>query len=278
MSTLVTDPVDTDDLPWHDDTPRRELVDHRWARLVLGLIPFAVGAGVWQLISIWDPPSLRLAVPTLTDTWKALRKDLTNSDTYYHIWVTLQEVGLGLFFAVVIGIALGIAMGMFKWVNVMLYPAIVGFQAIPKAALAPLMILLFGFGITSKVVVVFTVAVFPIMVGVRQGMMATRRDELDLMRSLRCSKTRAFLTIRVPRAIPSAFGGFQIAMVVALLVAIVAEFLGASEGLGYTINLRSARLDIAGVFSGLIILAAIGVILTLGLAALGARLSRWEEQ
>jgi NitT/TauT family transport system permease protein len=159
---------------------------------------------------------------------------------------------------------------------VFFYPLLVFFQAVPKVALAPVWLIAFGFGIGSKIALAAMVAFFPLLVGVIVGMAATRREEFELMRSLRASAWQIFRKVRVPRAIPSIFGALEVAILFALIGAVVGEFVGAQAGLGYLIQFRSARLDLGGVFSPLIVLSIIGLVLDLSAKWLGRRLMRWE--
>ena len=259
-----------------DDEPAKRRAGQGQRRL-LGAVPFLVVGGLWQLLSVWQPSTLKLAVPTLSATWRALWSDLVSDVLYSNTWVTFQEFIVGLAIAAAAGVGVGVIIGLVAWLERMLYPIIVFFQAIPKVALAPLLLIVFGFGMGSKIAVAATIAFFPILVGVIQGMHAIRLDEIDLLRSLNATPWQMFLRVRVPRALPATFAGFEVAAVFSLLGAVVTEFVGASSGLGYLVQFRSSRLDIPGVYSALIVLSLIGVVTTLVLAAIGRRLTRWEE-
>jgi NitT/TauT family transport system permease protein len=116
------------------------------------------------------------------------------------------------------------------------------------------------------------------LVGVIVGMSAMRREEVELMRSLKASQWQIFTKVQLPRAIPSIFGGLEVGLLFALIGAVVGEFVGARAGLGYLINFRSSRLDLPGVFSPLIVLALIGLALDLAAKFAGRRLMTWQGE
>jgi NitT/TauT family transport system permease protein len=133
----------------------------------------------------------------------------------------------------------------------------------------------FGFGMGSKIALAAMIGFFPLLVGVIVGMSAIRREEVELMRSLKASQWQIFCKVQVPRALPSIFGGLEVGALFALIGAVVGEFVGARGGLGYLIEFRSSRLDLPGIFSPLIVLSVIGVIMDLGTKAIGKRLMHW---
>jgi NitT/TauT family transport system permease protein len=246
-------------------------------RLVLGAIPFFVLLAVWQVFSAVDPPNFRFAIPHLGDTTVAFWEDISSPNLYSNLWVTTQEFLYGVGIALVLGVGLGIATGLSRVVDVILYPIVVLFQAVPKPALAPLLVLTVGFGIGSKVVIAAFTAFFPILVATKQGLQSLKSDEFDLMRSLHASPVQLFFQVRLRRAIPAIFAGLQVGVVFALLAATVTEFLGSTAGIGFLIFQRSQSLDMPGVYSALILLSVLGLVITLSLSAIGDRLSRWTE-
>lgn len=251
--------------------------ERRLVRLALMCLPFIFILVIWQAIAAAEFESLKYGIASPTDTWSQLWDDLTSSHTYNSIAITLQEFAYGLGIGAICGIVLGAALGLTRVLHDIVWPTVVFFQAVPTIALAPLMVIIFGFGIGSKVALAASISFFPILVGVINGVRSVRVEELELMASLNASKWQQFMTIRIPRALPSTFGGFQVGALFALVGAVVTEFLGASAGLGFLISLRSAQLQTPGVFSAIIILAFVGVAVSLSLVFVGNRLSRWEE-
>jgi NitT/TauT family transport system permease protein len=190
---------------------------------------------------------------------------------------TLKEAALGLLVAGALGLIIGSLMGLVRIVELVLYPLVITIQSVPKIALAPLMLLIFGFGIGSKVATAAIVAFLPILVNVMHSMKLQRLDEVDMLRSLGASRWQLFYKLRVLRALPVIFAGFQVGVVFALLGAVVGEFLSGSAGLGYLVNLRTNQLQVPGLFSAIIILAAIGIILNLMLRLAGRVFANWQE-
>lgn len=249
-----------------------------WRRFALGAIPFVVGLVLWELIGLLEMQSLRYVIPTPESVVQALADDLRSGQLRVHLWITLQEVFAGLGIAIVVAVVLGGLVGRSRAVEQTLYPAIVFFQALPKVALAPVWLIAFGFGVGSKVALAAMIGFFPLLVGVVVGMAAMRREEVELMRSLKATEWQIFVKVQVPRALPSFFGGLEVGAMFALIGAVVGEFVGAQGGLGYLIDFRSSRLDLPGIFSALTVLAVIGVIFDLGFKALGRRLIHWEGE
>lgn len=249
-----------------------------WRNVGLGAIPFVAGFALWELIALLDIQSLKYVIPPPGAVGGALWDDVTSGDLLDHFLVTMSEVFLGLAIAIGAALVLGLIIGRSRTLERTFYPAIVFFQAIPKVALAPLWLIVFGFGIGSKVALAAMVGFFPLLVGVIVGLSAMRREELELMRSLRATQWQIFTKVQIPRALPSIFGGLEVGVLFALIGAVVGEFVGARAGLGYLIEFRSSRLDLPGVFSPLVVLALVGLVLDLGTKYLGQRLIRWEGE
>jgi NitT/TauT family transport system permease protein len=157
-----------------------------------------------------------------------------------------------------------------------LYPFIVMFQSMPKVALAPLIIVWFGLGLTSKVVTAALVAFFPLLVNTIVGLRSADEDRVSLMRSLAASRWQLFWMLQLPNAMPYIFAGLEIAMIFALLGAIVAELVGAQSGLGMLIQSMNFTMDVAGQFSVLLILSLVGLLLNGIVVAVRKRILFWD--
>jgi NitT/TauT family transport system permease protein len=142
---------------------------------------------------------------------------------------------------------------------------------------APLLVVWFGFGVSSKVVIAATVAFFPVLVNVIVGLKTVDAGKLDLMRSLNATRWQTFRLVKLPNALPFVFAGLDIAIVFSVLGAIVGEFVGAQRGLGNLIMQFNVSLDIAGVFAVLVLLSVMGVALHLGMQAIQKRVIFWAE-
>lgn len=192
-----------------------------------------------------------------------------------HLWATTAAVLAGFGIGVVTGFGFGAAVALVPPVERLVYPYLVAFQTIPKIAIAPLFIIWFGYGLTSKVVIAALVCFFPILVSVMSAFHTTDRDQLDMMRAFGASRWQTFLHLRLLAALPVIFAGLEIAAVFVVIGAVVGEFVGAQEGLGYLITALNFTLDVPGVFAVLIVLSVLGIVLHGAVRILGRRLVFW---
>jgi NitT/TauT family transport system permease protein len=169
-------------------------------------------------------------------------------------------------------------MAEFRSVETMLMPYAFALQTLPKVAIAPLIVIWFGFGNGSKIAMAALLAFFPLMVNSFTGIRNTEQERIDLMRSLSASRLEIYARVKLPSAAPFIFAGLDMAAVYALLGTIVAEFLGAQRGIGVTIVQAQAVTDVAGVFAALIVLGALGVLLHLIIRAIKRRIVHWDQQ
>jgi NitT/TauT family transport system permease protein len=241
--------------------------------LRLGLIGAVLG--VWEgLVTVMQVPTYILPPPT--SIFRGLVNGFSSNLYPEHIMVTLSETLLGFLFGTVLAFFLGTLVALSKRVEYFLYPFIVMFQAMPKVALAPLIVVWFGLGLTSKVINAALVAFFPLMVNTIVGLRSADEDRINLMRSLAASKWQIFWMLRLPNALPFIFAGLEIAMIFALIGAIVAEFVGAEKGLGMLIQSMNINMDVAGQFSILLILSMLGLLLNGMVAFVRRRVLFWD--
>ena len=150
-----------------------------------------------------------------------------------HAFVTLQEVLLGFSLAALVSIPVGVVIVSSRSIERALYPLLVSFQAIPKVALAPILVIWFGFGLTSKVSLAFVTAMFPIVINTVIGMAQAPPEMIHLLRSLGASRLQTFTKVRLVAAAPHIFCGFKIGITLAMVGAVVGEFIASNSGLGY---------------------------------------------
>ena len=150
------------------------------------------------------------------------------------------------------------------------------FQSLPKVALAPLIVVWFGLGLTSKVINAALVAFFPLLVNTMVGLKSADEDRVSLMRSLAASDQQIFWMLRLPNALPFVMAGLDVAMIFALIGAIVAEFVGAQRGLGMLIQSMNFNMDVSGQFSILLILSLVGLILNRIIMLIRRRVMFWD--
>ena len=242
-------------------------------RIVLILITLAVWEAFVRGFAI---PQFILPAPTAV--FMGLYRGIAGGLYVEHIWITLTETLLGFALGTTLAFALGIAVALSRRVEYFLYPFIVMFQSMPKVALAPLIIVWFGLGLTSKVINAALVAFFPLMVNTIVGIRSADEDRINLMKSLAATRSQIFWMLQLPNALPYIFAGLEIAMIFALIGAIVAEFVGAQAGLGMLIQSMNFSMDVAGQFSVLLILSILGLILNSIIVGIRRRVLFWDER
>lgn len=178
-----------------------------------------------------------------------------------HAVVTAVEALGGFLLSVVVGVPLAILIVWSRKVDQALMPLLVLSQTFPKVAIAPLLIIWFGFGIQTKILVSFLIAFFPIIVAGVAGMRAVDNDAIDMIRSMKATPLQIFVRLRIPAALPNLFAGCKVAMAFAVVGAVVGEWVGADRGLGYLLLRANSNLDTPMLFSILVMLMFIGVIL-----------------
>ncbi|HZA59073.1 MAG TPA: ABC transporter permease [Solirubrobacterales bacterium] len=202
-----------------------------------------------------------IIVPAPTDIAEAF-VDLVQETFFWEAtWVTVQETVIGFGAGVLGAWILGTLIGVFRPFRLAFYPLVVVFQITPRVALAPVFLTWFGFGITSKIVMAATICFFPVLINVVLGLETVDRDARDLMRSFGASKWEEYRKLTLPSSLPAIFAGLKVAITLALIGAIVAEFVGATEGMGVLIKTFNFQLQVAEGFAVILALSIIGLIL-----------------
>jgi NitT/TauT family transport system permease protein len=173
--------------------------------------------------------------------------------------ITGQEIVLGYLIAVVVSIPLALAIAYSRFLESSIYPVIIFLQIVPKIAIAPLFIIWFGFGLTPKLLLVFLLSFFPIVVSAIAGFKSIDPDVVDLGRSTGASEWRMFRKIRLPQALPQIFTGLKVGAALAATAAVVAEFVASDRGLGYLLLEYNGQLETPMVFAVIIVLSLIGL-------------------
>lgn len=251
-------------------------------RAVLGhaafvIAEFAIAIGLWELLVRITGVSERV-VPGPGEVFSSLKSLMQSGFVVDATWVTLQETLYGFAIGAALGIGLAVLMTEVPVLYKVLNPFIVAFQAMPKIAIAPLLLIWFGFGITSKVVLVVVMVFFPILVNTYAGLNSVRPEQLDLMKACRANRWQTFRRVRFYAALPFILASFEVSLVLALTASVVAEILGSGTtiGLGTLLQLFNSRIDMAGMFATVVILSALGMALY-GLVKLLSRyLLRWN--
>ncbi len=198
-------------------------------------------------------------LPTPLAVWTALvsQRDIL----WHHTLVTLGETVVGFAVALAAGMALGTAISFTSWLRRPLYPLLVASQTIPIITLAPLLVLWFGFGLAPKAIVVLLVCFFPVTVALADGLRAADPELIKLYRSFGAGALRIFWSVRLPGALPSLFSGIRIAITYSVIGAIFSEYVAATEGLGYYMELKQHVFATAAVIAAIVVTAALSIAL-----------------
>jgi NitT/TauT family transport system permease protein len=180
-----------------------------------------------------------------------------------HALVTLYEILLGFAVSVIVAVPLAVAMTYSRTIERALYPLLIGSQTIPKVALAPLFMVWLGFGLAPKILMTFMIAFFPIVIGAVIGLVTIEQELIYVARSMGATNWQLFWKVRLPYSLPSLFGGLKVAITLAVVGAIVAEFVGADKGLGYIIQVANGHLDTPLLLAAVVVISAIGIALYL---------------
>jgi NitT/TauT family transport system permease protein len=226
--------------------------------LLLSLTTFAIFVIGWEVAvrafgisKIVLPPPSAIAVAF----WQSLR----DGELHWHLAVTLYEILAGFLVGSIGGLLLGFVIALSPLMERIFYPYVVAFQTVPKVAVAPIIVIWFGYGVASKVVITATIAFFPLLANTIMGLRAAPQDQVEMMVSYTASRWQVFRMVRLLQALPYIFVGLDVAIVLSVIGAIVGEFVGAKAGLGYLILQKNFNFDMAGTFAILILLSVIGV-------------------
>jgi len=176
-------------------------------------------------------------------------------------WVTTIEIVLGFALSIAIGIPLALMIFLWPAFARAVMPLLVSSQAMPKVAVAPLLLVWFGFGLVPKVLIAFLIAFFPIVINTAVGLGSIEPEKIYLARSMGFGATATFFKIRLPNALPAIFGGLKISITLAVVGAVVGEFVGGDAGLGYLLMVANGSMDTQLLFGGIVALTILGVAL-----------------
>jgi ABC-type nitrate/sulfonate/bicarbonate transport system permease component len=222
------------------------------ALIVLGLL------GVWEgYVRLWAVPKWLLPAPSLIAMTLVISRELLLN----HTLVTLLEVvvGFGLSLLGGVGLACGIAGS--RTLERALYPFVIASQMVPIIVIAPLLLIWVGYGLTPKVIVVALTAFFPIVVNMVDGLKSVDPDAVNLLRTMGASRWQIFVKVQVPTSLPFLFSGLRVAMAVSVIGAVIGEWMGSSQGLGYLMIRSKPQFLTERVFAAIVVLSVMGVAL-----------------
>jgi NitT/TauT family transport system permease protein len=223
-----------------------------------------VGLTLLVLVVLWEVACRTFQVPSfLVPAPSAIGAKLYEKRNLYfgHTWITLYETVAGFALAVATGVIAAALIVVVPPVRDVIMPLLLIAQLVPKVAIAPILLIWFGYGLLPKVLIAFLVAFFPIVVNVASGLAAVERELLDLGRSLEATRWQIFWKFRMPTALPELFSGMKIAITLAVIGAVIGEFVGGNRGLGYLILVANQDLDTPLAFAALLILSIVGIVL-----------------
>lgn len=246
-------------------------------RLFFGVLGFVGISIIWEVASNLGlfRKSL-LSSPTLI--WKAAVTDFGSGSIWPHITTSLTEFGIGFLIALAIGIPLGLLIGMFRRVDYFMSVLLSGINATPKVAIVPLIILIAGIGLEAKLIVVFLLTIFAVVVSTVAGVQSVAEKHLDITRSFGAPRWLVFRSVILPSTFPFILTGVRIGAGRALVGVVTAEFLAANEGVGYYISLYGVFLDTSRVMLGITILGLWGVAIGELLRYIERRFEVWRPE
>jgi NitT/TauT family transport system permease protein len=239
-------------------------------------LPFA---GIFGFLIIWELLVILFKVPAYllpkpTDIFLTIISDMRSLTN--HGWVTAYEMLLGYFLAIAIAIPLAIGITASDTFDRFIMPILLFFQVVPKIAIAPLFLIWFGFGTTPKVMVAFLISFFPIVIDTAIGLRSVSSEMIDLARSMGATKGQIFRNFRLPTSLPYLFSGLKVAATLAVVGAVVGEFVGADRGLGYLLLVSNSNLNTALTFAVIVALTLQGLVMYYAVEVLERFLIPWH--
>jgi NitT/TauT family transport system permease protein len=259
-----------------DRRPRRRgrSAAQKVSAVVLPLLSGAALIALWHLATIvfgWEV----FIVPTPGDVMSAMLDE--REILPEHTLTTLVETLKGFALAIVVGIPLAVCIAYSKLFERMVYPLLLAINAIPKIAIAPILVIWMGFGEGPKIVMVFLLCFFPIVLSTATGLQSTPSELVELIRSLSASPLQAFAKVRFPAALPHVFVGLKVAISLAVIGAVIAEFVGSSEGLGYVIIASGNNANTSLAFAAMVLLSVMSIVLFYALVIAERLLVPWAR-
>jgi NitT/TauT family transport system permease protein len=239
-----------------EQTRARRARDRR-AELIYPVLAGAVLLAIWEFgtrafhvpVYLFPPPSSILAATV--ENWQLLLRES---------WITGIEILAGYAVSILVGVPLALAIFQWPIFSKSIYPLLISSQAMPKVAVAPLFVVWFGFGLMPKVLIAFLIAFFPIVINTVMGLAAIEREKIYLAQSMGLSAFDTFRLIRLPNALPSIFAGLKISITLAVVGAVVGEFVGGDGGLGYELMVANGSMNTPLLFAGILALTVLGVL------------------
>ena len=242
----------------------------------LSLLVFLLLLGIWEFISrdglvaVYVLPAPDQVITELWNDWGSVLRSAT--------WVTFQEMFLGFLIAVVLGIGIAVLLHWSKVIRRALYPLLIASQAIPVVVLAPILVIIIGYNISSKLVIVALLCFFPIAINTLDGFRGVDSEYVRMMRTLHGTRWLTFRRIELPSAMPSLFSGMRVAAAFAPVGAVFGEFSGSNDGLGYVMLQAGPELQTARVLAAVLVLTVMAVLLVLAVTLCERLIAPWAHE
>ena len=251
----------------------------RWRRVLLPGLLLVLLVVAWQVATstgaIADLFSLEpYLVPSPAEIAESLWEN--RSLLAENAWVTLREIVLGILCAVAVGVGFAVAMHRWRTVHDATYPLIVASQTIPIVVIAPILVVWFGYGLPPKIFIIALICFFPVTIAALDGLRSVDPEAVKMMRTLDASRWQRFCRVEAPTALPQLFTGVKIAVVIAPIGAIFAEWAGSSAGLGHLIQSDTANFEVARQFASVAVLSAMALALMALTVLAERRIIRWR--
>ncbi|MFD1039431.1 ABC transporter permease [Virgibacillus byunsanensis] len=233
------------------------------------------------IIALWEGVVRGLNVsnaifPTATDTFASLINFFKSTESLIHIWATLSETLLGFLIGGATGAILGILIAEIPSIKKLVFPFVLAFNSIPKMAMAPLFLVWFGYGISSKVAIVVVTSFFPVLINMMVGLNNIDKSQIKLLQAYSASSWQIFRRVKLPGSLPYLFAGLEIAIVFSVIGAIVSELVGANKGLGYLMLFYNSQFKVAEMFSVLVVMSIMGYLLVLCIQIIAGKVVFWQ--
>lgn len=236
-----------------------------------------IGLALWEIAGRYFVRN-KLFLATPLQALQKMGTELASGDLQHHAWVSTQEFLIGFVAASLIGILIGLFIARSEFIASAVNPWVSGIYATPIVAIAPLFILWFGIGIWSKVAVVVSLVVFPVIINTEVGIRSADKQLIEMVRAFGATPTQVFRKVSLPAATPFILAGLRLGVGRGLIGVVVGELFGARAGLGFMIVQAAEVFDMPLLFAGILVLAAAGIVMTAGFRALERRLVPWHYQ
>ena len=241
---------------------------------------YALSVGVfiaiwWIYVAVKHVPAYIL--PSPPKVWNSLEKMFVKGTVYPHLWTTTYEVILGFVIGAFLGIVLGYIFIKVDALKTMLMPYLIFLQTAPKIALVPLIVIWFGIGLVSKVVLIISMVLFPVLSGMMLGLESIPPDVRNLMKILKASKWQIFSQVEMQYSLPALFASMKVGIVQAVIGAIVAEWMSGKQGLGYILTYASSTYDTPMLLAGIIVTIILGIATYQVISVLEDKFLYWHE-